>query len=41
MGEKRKIKICDFDGRKLDTAIVINAKEANIAIGKWKRKGWL
>ena len=40
MGEKRKIKICDFDGRKLDTAIVLTEKDIKKVLKKWKLKGF-
>ena len=41
MGERRKIKICDYDGRKLDTAIILTDKDVKKAFQKWKKKGLL
>jgi len=41
MVEKRKIKICDFDGTKLDSAVVSNKKEARKRLKMWELKGWL
>jgi hypothetical protein len=37
--EKRKIKICDFDGRKIDSVIISNEKDVKIALKNWKKKG--
>jgi len=40
MTEKRKLKICDFDGRKLDSAIVLTEKDVKKALKNWKKKGF-
>lgn len=36
---KKKLKICDFDGRKIDTAVVNDEKEAKKVLNRWKMKG--
>ena len=36
---KKKIKICDSDGSKLDSAIISNDKDAQIVFNRWKKKG--
>jgi len=36
---KKKLKLCDFDGRKIDTAIISSDKEAEEVFKRWKKKG--
>jgi hypothetical protein len=36
---KKKIKIFDFDGTKIDSAIVTNEDDAKKCIKRWKLKG--
>ena len=36
---KKKIKICEMDGRKLDSATISNEKEAEAVFKRWKKKG--
>jgi hypothetical protein len=36
---KKKIKLCDFDGRKIDTAIVTNEDDIKKTLKRWKLKG--
>lgn len=36
---KKKIKICDFNGAKLDVAIISDSTDAQKVFSRWKRKG--
>lgn len=36
---KRKIQIKDWDGAKLDSAVVSSTKEADKVFKRWKKKG--
>jgi len=38
--EKKKLKIYDFDGRKLDTVIITSSNDADKLVKRWKLKGW-
>jgi len=38
--EKKKIRISDFDGKKLDSAVVTNEKDVKKALKRWKLKGF-
>jgi len=39
--ERKKIKIMDFDGRKLDSVVVTSEKDFKERVKMWKLKGWL
>jgi hypothetical protein len=39
MRGKKKIKICDIDGGKLDVATISNEQDAKDLIKRWKLKG--
>jgi hypothetical protein len=39
--DKMKIKICDFNGRKIDTQIISSKKDLKQAMKKWELKGLL
>lgn len=36
---KKKIKICDFDGTKLDTVILSDKDDIKRVLQRWKKKG--
>jgi len=36
---KKKIKISDASGTKLDSAVITNEKEADEVFSRWKKKG--
>ena len=36
---KKKIKISEMDGTKLDTAIISSEKDADEVFSRWKKKG--
>ena len=40
MKGKMKIKICGADGRKLDSAVISNDKDAKNVFSRWKKKGF-
>jgi len=39
--EKKKIRISDFDGKKLDSAVIASQDDAKKVFKRWKLKGWL
>lgn len=39
MKNPKKLKICDYDGKKIDSVLVHSDKDAQAAFTKWKRKG--
>ena len=39
--EKKKIKIMDWDGKKLDSAVISNKDDAKKVFKRWKLKGFL
>jgi len=36
---KKKLKLCEADGTKIDTAIISSVKDTEDVIKRWKRKG--
>jgi hypothetical protein len=38
---KKKMKICDSTGAKIDVAVVTNEKDAENVLKRWKMKGLL
>jgi len=36
---KKKLKICDANGAKLDSAVITNEKDAEKVFTRWKKKG--
>lgn len=39
MFSKKKLKICDFDGKKIDSVIIKSEDEAEKVFTRWKKKG--
>ena len=39
MQGKKKLKICDFDGVKIDSAVISSPADADKVILRWKKKG--
>jgi len=36
---KKKLKLCEADGTKIDTAIITSVKDTEAIIKRWKKKG--